>query len=319
MGSVESTVTRPGAGVQAHPAPGRWAELMRDVKKYKASYAFMAPFVIAFIFFTIIPLVTAVYLSFTYFNLLQPAKWIGLTNYKLLFLDDDIFLLSIKNTLIFAVISGPVSFAASFTLAWLINQLKARMLYTLAFYAPSITSGIAMSVVWLVFLSGDRYGYMNNFLISLGILNEPFLWMQDVRTILPAIIWVHLWMSLGSGFLVFLAGLQNVDPQLYEAGAIDGIKTKLQEAWFITLPLMKPQLLFSAVTAVVASFNVFQISVSLAGFPSTLYAGHTIVAHLYDFAFRRFEMGYSAAIAVVLFVVTYSLSRLLMKLLRSDE
>lgn len=285
------------------------------VKARRVSYLFMAPFMTVFFVLTVAPVAVAVYLSFTYYNMLEPPRWIGWSNYRSLFLDDDIFLVGVRNTLFFAFVYGPVSFAASFTLAWFINQLRRlRALYTLAMYAPSIVSGIAISAIWLYFLAGDRYGLLNYLLMRLGILDEPFLWLRDPRTTMPSIIVVALWMSLGNQFLVFLAGLQNVDPQLYEAAAIDGVQSRLQELWYVTIPMMKPQFLFASVNAVVSSFSVFDIAVALAGLPSYLYAGHTIVTHLYDYAFIRFEMGYAAAIAVVLFLLTFATGRLAFKL-----
>lgn len=287
----------------------------REVAKYWYSYLFMAPYMLFFAMFFIGPVIAAVYLSFTYFNMLEPPRWIGAVNYRLLFLEDDVFLIAIKNTVIFAIVSGPIGYIASFVLAWMINQLRYRTLYTLAFYAPSMTSGIAMGVIWLYFFSGDRYGLINHMLISLGILSEPFLWLEDQDTIMPVIILVSLWMSMGAGFLAFLAGLQNIDQQLYEAGRVDGISNSFQEVRYITLPLMKPMLLFGAVMAVVGSFNVFDLAVQLTGLPSPLYAGHTIMTHLYDYAFLRYEMGYASAISVVLFVITFSLSRIFMRLL----
>jgi len=233
-------------------------------------------------------------------------------------MDDDIFLIALKNTIIFACITGTMGYIMSFLAAWVINLLKFRNVFALAFYAPSITSGVAMSVIWLVFFSGDRYGYLNYFLIRLGIIGEPILWNRDPRYILGVIIFVSIWMSMGTGFLVFLAGLQNVPREYYEAGAIDGISNKLQELWFITLPLLKPQLLFGALNSIVSSFGVFDIAVQIAGMPSPNYAGHTIVAHLYDYAFIRFQMGYASAVAMVLFLITFLLGRVVFRLLRSD-
>lgn len=301
-----------GPGVaRARRLGERLRELARDARRKRISYVFMAPFMIVFLVLTVTPVVVAVYLSFTYFNMLEPPRWIGWSNYRALLLDDDIFLIGVRNTMLFAFIYGPVSFAASFLLAWVINRLRRlRPFYTLAMYAPSIVSGIALSAVWLYFLAGDRYGLINHVLMRAGILDEPFLWLKDARTTMPSIILVALWMSLGNQFLVFLAGFQNVDPQLYEAAAIDGVRGGLQEMWFVTIPLMKPQFLFASVNAVVGSFSVFEIAVALAGLPSYLYAGHTIVTHLYDYAFIRFEMGYAAAIAVVLFVLTFATGRL---------
>jgi multiple sugar transport system permease protein len=277
--------------------------------QYRTLYLFMIPFGILFLIFVIAPVLTAAFLSFTYFNVLEPPRWIGLSNYRLLFVEDDVFTIAIKNTLLFSFLTGPLSYAISFTLAWFINRLRFRRAYTLAFYAPSITSSIAMSVIWLYVFANDRYGLLNYLLIELGLANEPVLWLREQSTILPVIIVISLWMSMGTSFLVFLAGLQDVPQELYEAGAVDGVQNALQEVFYITLPVMRPQLLFGAVMAIVNSFAVFEIAVQVAGLPSPLYAGHTIVAHLYDFAFIRFEMGYASAIAVVLFALTFALGR----------
>lgn len=292
----------------------RWADVKYNWNKYKTMYLFMLPFVILFIIFVVSPVVTAIYLSFTYFNMLEAPRWIGLSNYRLLFLEDDIFFTAIKNTLLFSLITGPLSYGISFVLAWFINRLRFRQAFTLAFYAPSITSGIAMSVIWLYLFANDRYGLLNYLFIEIGLITEPVAWLQEQSTILPVIIVISLWMSMGTSFLVFLAGLQSVPMELYEAGMVDGISNAVQEVWFITLPVMKPQLLFGAVMAIVNSFAVFQIAAQVAGLPSPLYAGHTIVAHLYMHGFIHFEMGYAAAIAVVLFTMTYILGRLAMRL-----
>jgi len=292
----------------------RWGKIRYAWSKYKTMYLFMIPFTILFIIFVVAPVITAVYLSFTYFNMLEPPRWINLANYRLLFLEDDIFLIGIKNTLIFAVITGPLGYVVSFTLAWFINRLKFRQIYTLIFYAPSITSAIAMSVIWLYLFANDRYGLLNYGLIELGLITEPVAWLQEQSTIMPVIIVISLWMSMGTSFLVFLAGLQSVPQELYEASWVDGVTNPLQEVIHVTLPVMKPQLLFGAVMAIVNSFAVFQIAAQVAGLPSPLYAGHTIVAHLYMHGFIHFEMGYAAAIAVVLFIMTFVLARVSMRL-----
>ena len=291
----------------------RWQAARYAWRQYRPMYLFMLPFVLLFLIFVIAPVLTAVYLSFTYFNVLETPRWIGLSNYRLLFVEDDIFLTAIKNTLLFSVITGPLGYAISFTLAWFINRLRFRQMYTMAFYTPSITSSIAMSVIWLYFFANDRYGLLNYLLIEIGLVSEPVLWLREQSTILPVIMVISLWMSMGTSFLVFLAGLQDVPLELYEAGMVDGIKNALQEVFYITLPVMRPQLLFGAVMAIVNSFAVFQVAAQVAGLPSPLYAGHTIVAHLFDYGFIRFEMGYAAAIAVVLFLFTFVLGRWAMR------
>ncbi len=296
------------------------AEIWADLKREWVSYLFVLPFLILFTFFIVIPVIVSIYLSFTYYNILEPPRWIGASNYRLLFVDDDIFLQAIGTTLKFAVITGPVGYILSFLLAWLISQIpqKYRFFYTLCFYTPSITSAVAMAVVWQYLFAGDSKGLLNYFLMQLGILDEPYLFLQNVDSIVPVIIIVSLWMSMGIGFLAFLAGLQNVPKDLYEAGAIDGVKYRWQELIYITIPAVKPQLLFGAVMQVVFSLQVFDVSVQLVGLPSPLYAGHTILTHLYDYAFIKFEMGYASAIAVVLFLMMLGLNRLIFRWLGRD-
>ena len=312
-----SQVFVPAASQQA--ATRKKSGLAAFWERYGVNYLFIAPFMALFTVFVIAPVLTAVYLSFTYFNVLEAPQWIGWSNYKLLFLEDDVFLIAISNTLTFAIITGPIGFFLSFFFAWMINPLKLKTVLALCFYAPSIASGIAMSVVWKIMFSGDRYGYMNNWLLGIGAIDEPFQFLAEQASMMPIIMFVALWMGMGTGFLVFLAGLQTVSPELYEAGKMDGISNPLQEVFYITLPVMKPQLLFGSVMAVVAGFSIFDIATNLVGLPSPLYAGHTIVAHLYDFAFIRFEMGYSSAVAVILFIWTYGLGRILFRIFSSKN
>lgn len=288
-------------------------------RKTWVGYAFMMPFLILFALFIILPVLISFGMSFTNYNMIESPDFLGITNYKLLILDDAEFLIALKNTLVFAFISGPIGFLGSFVMAWLINNLKARNLFSLAFYAPSITSGVALSVVWLYFFSSDRYGLINNTLINLGVLSEPIQWTQDVNTVLPVVILISIWMSMGTGFLTFLAGLQNLPHEIYEAGMIDGIRNRFQELIYITLPQMKPQLLFGAINAAVGAFGVFDIAVSVAGLPSPNYAAHTIVAHLYDYAFIRFEMGYASAVAIILFLITFVLGRIFMRVFSEKD
>jgi len=299
---------------------GYLAQLWADLKRERVSYFFVLPFLILFTFFIVVPVIVSIYLSFTYYNILEPPRFIGASNYRLLFVDDDIFLQAIGTTLKFAVITGPVGYILSFLLAWLISQIphKYRFFYTLCFYTPSITSAVAMAVVWQYLFAGDSKGLLNYFLMQIGVLDEPYLFLQNVNSIVPVIIIVSLWMSMGIGFLAFLAGLQNVPKDLYEAGAIDGVKYRWQELIYITIPAVKPQLLFGAVMQVVFSLQVFDVSVQLVGLPSPLYAGHTILTHLYDYAFIKFEMGYASAIAVVLFFMMLGLNRLIFRWLGRD-
>lgn len=293
--------------------------IKRFWRKHWMGYAFMAPFVILFTIFIVAPVVTAIGLSFTNYNMMQTPKFVGLNNYRLLFLDDEVFMIGLANTMKFAIITGPIGYLLSFFAAWVINQLKFKRVFALAFYAPSICSGIAMSTVWMIIFSSDRMGYLNNILLNWGLIDEPILWNTDPTYIMGVVMFISLWMSMGTGFLVFLAGLQNVSKSYYEAAAIDGVKNKFQELFYVTLPMMKPQLLFGAINAITGAFGVFDIAVSVAGMPSPNYAAHTIVAHLYDYAFIRFQMGYASAVAVVLFVITFVLGKVVMRVLSSKD
>jgi multiple sugar transport system permease protein len=290
--------------------------LWKDIKQNKHNYILMAPFVILFMTFTVIPVFMSLGISFTYFNLLEPPRFIGLDNYMKLALEDEVFIIAIKNTLILAVVTGPVSYLLAFVFAWLINELgpKLRAFMTLVFYAPSI-SGNAF-LMWLLIFSGDVHGYLNAFLIRFGFTDNPILWLKNPDYIMFVIIIVQLWLSLGVSFLAFIAGLQSVDKTLYEAGAIDGIKNRWQELWFITLPSMKPQLLFGAVMQITTSLAIAEVSMQLVGFPSVQYAGHTIVTHLIDYGSTRFDLGYASAIATILFLIMMTANLVVRAILR---
>lgn len=279
-------------------------------KKSGISYLMMGPWLLLFVFFTIIPILAAVVLSFTYFNMLETPRFIGLSNYLRLFLEDDIFLIALKNTLIFAVITGPVGYILSFVIAWFLNDMNRRLrsVLTLLFYAPSLAGNIYF--IWLFVFSGDSYGLLNSALMQLGLLKEPVQWLTDSSiNIYPCIV-VMLWMSMGAGFLAMLAGFQNLDKTLFEAGALDGVRNRWQELYYITLPQMVPQLMIGAVLSISSAFAVGAQCMALTGFPSTDYSTHTIVLHILDYGSNRFEMGYASAVAVFLFAlmaITWSL------------
>ena len=286
------------------------------MKKSKTSYIMLAPYFILFFLFTVLPVVMAVGFSFTYYNMLEMPQFVGWKNYIKLFLEDDIFMKSLKNTLILAVITGPVSYFLCLLFAWIINEFqgKLRAFLTLIFYAPSSCGNAYM--VWNLILTGDRYGYLNGLLLKLGVLDEAIQWMQTEKYVLPVLIVVQLWLSLGTGFLAFIAGLQTIDRSMYEAAALDGIKNRWQELWYVTLPAMKPQLMFGAVMQITSAFSIADVSLNLAGNPSVNYAGATVVTHLLDYGTVRLEMGYASAIATVLFLLMVGTNMLIQRLLR---
>ncbi|MEV5025753.1 carbohydrate ABC transporter permease [Paenibacillus sp. LPE1-1-1.1] len=291
--------------------------ITQTIGRHKESYLLMTPYMIFFLLFTILPVVLSIVLGFTYYNMIEPPRFIGWYNYIRLFLDDDIFIVAVKNTLFFAFVTGPVSYMLSFLVAWMINDLSKtlRSIATTVFYIPTII-GISVFPMWRLIFSPDAYGYLNGMLMGLGIISDPVAWLLDKEYILLILIVVQLWMSLGISFLAFVAGLQTVDRSLYEAGVMDGIKNRFQELWYITLPSMIPQLIFGAVMQIVISFSVADVSIQLAGFPSTEYAGETMVTHIMDYGSIRYEMGYASAMAVVLFFMMVFTNRLVTKILQ---
>ena len=289
--------------------------IWKEMKRNKIAYLMVAPYMIIFCIFTVLPVVISAFMSFTDFNMLEMPNIVWFKNYISLFFDDDIFLIAIKNTFIFAVLVGPASYLLSFLVAWFINELppRIRAIVTLIFYAPSISGQVYL--IWGTLFSADSYGWVNATLLELEIIDSEIAWFQNEQYVMTLCVVVSLWTSLGTSFLSFIAGLQGVDRSLYEAGAVDGVKNRWQELYYITLPSMKPQLMFGAVMTITGSFGYGGIVTALAGFPSVNYAAHTIVHHLEDYGGQRYEVGYSSAIAVILFVMMVGANGLVKKML----
>ena len=290
----------------------------RNAEKWIA-IAFFAPFAILFLMFTIAPVVIAIILSMTDYSVLQPPLLVWFENYVYMFTQDEFFITAIQNTITFALFSGPLGYIVSFLVAWILNSVRGRNVFALLFYAPSITSGIAMSVIWLYFFSPDRYGFINDMLINMGWISDPILWTRDPHNILFIVIVVSVWMGMGNGFLAFLAGFQNLSKEVFEAASIDGVKNKFQELIYILLPLMKPMLLFGAINTIAASFAVYEIPLTLAGYPGPQNSAMTLVGYMNDYAFTRLNIGYASAVAVVLFAITFIFGRIVMKVLSSKD
>jgi len=271
------------------------------MKRNRYAYAMLSPYFILFIAMTAIPVVMALPMGFTNFNMVTFPQWVGFDNFYTLFMEDEVFLISIQNTLVFAVITGPVSYALCFMLAWFINQLPGHLktVFTFIFYAPTLSGNIFTT--WQLIFSGDAYGIANAYLMDMGILNKAEEWLTDGELIMGVVIIVQLWISLGAGFLAIRAGFQGIPRDRYEAGAIEGIKTRAQELLYITIPAMGPQLLFAAVMQITASFAAGHVSQLLTAFPTTDYRAHSVMNHAWDYGFLRFEMGYASAICFILF------------------
>ena len=283
-------------------------------KKNKSLYLMVAPFFVLFTIFTVVPVLFAVTISFTDYNVIQTPNFVGLSNYISLFLNDPLFLTAVKNTFVMAVIIGPCGYMLSFLMAWMLCELndKLRVILTVILYGPSISGNVFM--IWTLIFSSDSTGFANSWLLSSGLINEPILWLQDTQYMMLIIIIVQLWMSFGVGFLSFISGLQGVDTAQLEAGMIDGITNRWQELWYIVLPSMKPVLLFGAVMAITGAFAIS--GSALTGFPSTGYATHSIIDHLTDYGTTKMEMGYASALAVILFMLSIGSNRLIQKFLR---
>lgn len=290
----------------------RWSWTWMMMKQYRIGYLMIAPFMIIFFIFTIIPVAASLLLSFTSYNMIQTPKFIFMQNYIQLFLADDLFMTALQNTLVFAVAIGPGGYLISLITAWFLNELspRARAVVTFIFYAPSISGGGNM--IWELIFSSDSYGFANAWLMKMGVITEPILWATNPTYILPLEIFLALWGSLGTSFLSFIAGLQGINRDQYEAGAVDGIRSRWQELWYVTLPNMKPQLMFGAVLSITSAFGFAPI---LAGNPSTDYCAYTLSMHLGEYSGVRMEVGYGSAIAFLMFLLMFGCNMLINKLL----
>ena len=290
-----------------------------QIRQSRDSYLLIAPFMLLFVFLTVIPILSAVGLSFTSFNMLETPRFVGWQNYQRMLLGDPIFYTVVKNTLLFAFLTGPISYVLSFLFAWLINETGRllRTILTAVFYMPVLAGNIYF--VWAFLLSGDSYGVINGLLLQLNLIQEPIGWLVDQNYIMGSLMVVQLWMSLGTGFLAFIAGFQSMDRSLFEAGAIGGIHNRWQELWYITLPSMSSQLLFSAVMQIGASFGVSTVITTLVGFPTSQYSAVTVVTYIMDVGTTRFEMGYACTIAVFLFVLMFLSNFVISSLLRKFQ
>lgn len=292
-------------------------------EQQKIAYLFVFPYALMFTIFIIVPVVMAIVLSFTYFDTVRAPEFIWFDNYINILTNDEIFMqYVVPNTLKYAVIVGPGGYILSFLLAWMLAQLapKLRTVLALIIYSPSLTGGVTMAVLWRVIFAGDNSGYLNSVLLSLGWITEPIVFLQSQDYLLTIMIVVTLWSSMGVGFLAMLAGILNVNQELYEAGYIDGIKNKFQEMIYITIPSIKPQMLFGAVMAIVGTFSSAGIGVALSGSnPTPQYAGQLIVNHIEYYGFNKYEMGYAAALSVILLLVVYYFSKLSFRLFGSKD
>ena len=280
------------------------------------AYLLMLPYALLFTVFIAAPVAIAIGLSFTFYDIIQVPHYVGFLNYLVLMTQDEVFLRYVlPNTFTYALMIGPGGFVLSFLVAWMLAQIQKipRTIIALAMYAPSMAGGVFVAIVWRTVFSGNERGLVNAFLIDWGFIIEPIQFLQNPDMLLPIMIFVTLWSSMGVGFLAILAGVLNYDSEIYEAAQIDGLRNRFQEIVYITIPTMKPQMLFGAVMAIVGAFQTGHIGVLLSGTgphgPTPQNAGQLILNHIEDFALMRFELGYAAAISVVLLIMVWGLSR----------
>ena len=296
-------------------------KISRRENSNKAGYLFVFPYALLFTIFILTPVILAIVLSFTNFNTIQFPQFVGFLNYINLITGDEVFMQYVlPNTVTYALIVGVGGYVLAFLMAWALANLPKvpRTVCALILYSPTMTTGVAMTVLWKIMFTGDQTGYFNSWLMDLGVINEPIIWLVNADYLLPIVIIIGLWSSMGVGFLSILAGILNTDESLYEAAAIDGVKNRFQEMFYVTIPSMKPQMLFAAVMQIVGAFQNGQIASMLAGNPTPGYAAQLIVNHIEDYGFIRYEMGYAAAVSVALLLIVQVFSKISTNLFGED-
>lgn len=292
-------------------------------RNINTSYFFILPYALMFFTFVVVLIAISMLLSLTYFDTINFPQFIGFRNYVNLFTQDSEFMqYAFPTTIKYALIVGPGGYVLSFMLAWMLAQLPKRLRTVLAIiiYSPALTSGALMAVGWRVLFSGDNRGYLNYLFLNLGLINEPLQFLQDANIVFGIMVFVGLWSSMGIGFLAMLSGILNINREMYEAAYIDGLRNRFQEIIYITIPSMKPQMLFGAVMTIVGTFNASGIASAITNaYPPPQYAGWLIVDHMNDYAFTKLEMGYASALSVILLVFCLLLNRLSYRLFGTQE
>jgi len=292
---------------------------LRQIKEQKWSFLFIAPAVILFVVFVLGPLIASFYWSFTEYNGIHAPKWVGLDNYKNIFMHDQRFRKAVCNTVFYTVFVIPPSVALSLLLAIAVDQkIRFKNFFRIIYFIPTVTSVIALSVIWKWMFAGGKYGLINHFLMSMGF--KPIDWLMSPTWTLPAIMIMSIWAGIGYNMIFFLAGLQTIPTTVYEAADIDGAN-----AWekfrHIMLPLLKPTMVFVVVMAFIASFQVFEsiyiMTESEFGIGGVLDSALTVVAYLYDMGFRKFQMGYASALAYIVFAVVFIITLINIKFIKT--
>ncbi|HIT17693.1 MAG TPA: sugar ABC transporter permease [Candidatus Caccosoma faecigallinarum] len=288
-----------------------------------SAFWLILPFASLFVIFIAIPVFVSALLSLTYYNAIDTPRFIGLQNYIDMFTRDREFMMYvIPQTLKFAIIVGPGGYILSFIIAWMLAQLPRgiRTVLALIVYTPSLAGSVFIGVIWKSVFSGDQFGYLNAFLMNLGIINAPIAWLTSPQYLLTITIFVALWSSFGIGFLSILASLCNLDQELFEAAHIDGIKNRFQETIYVTIPQMKGAMFFSAIMSITGAMSSGTLAVDLSGSnPTPQNSAQTILPHMNDYAFIRNELGYASALSVVLLLFVLVFSKIASKLFAEKD
>ncbi|HVL26130.1 MAG TPA: sugar ABC transporter permease [Thermomicrobiales bacterium] len=302
------------AGISRQHAPSRRRQaLRREVRKVGVGLAFISPWIVGFVGFTVYPLLSSLYYSMTDYNLFSSPEWVGLENYRTVLIDDHLFRTALWNTLFVTVLGVVLGLLTSLPIALLLNtQVPGVTIYRAIYFLPSIVPVVAAAILWK-WIFNANYGLLNAGL-SLLHLPQP-AWLADPSWIKPALVMMSLW-GVGAPVILYLAALQDVPRQLYEVADLDGA-TFLQKTWNITLPMISPVILFNTIIAVIGWLQYFSESfIITTGTGGPANAALFYVLYLYQRAFRDLQMGYASALAWLLFVVTLAITLVILRLSR---
>ena len=294
--------------------------ILQKFNEQKISYLFIAlPFTLFFIF-QLAPLFISFFLSFTRYDVVHAPKFVGLANYKNIIFNDPLFWKALGNTCLYVVGVVPIGITVALLLAVAIDQkIKFKNFFKSIFFLPTVTAIVAVSVIWKWLYAGEKYGLLNFFLLKLGI--QPIDWLASPTWTLPSIIIMSIWAGMGYSMMLFLTGLQTIPHVIYEAAEIDGAGF-WEKFFYVTLPLLKPTIVFVTMMSFIFSFQVFEqvyiMTGGQGGIGGVLNSGLTIVAYLYDKGFQKFQMGYASALAYIIFSIIFVLTMLNKRLMKSN-
>ena len=294
--------------------------VLQKINEQKISYLFIALPATLFFIFQLAPVFISFFWSFTQYDVVHPAKFIGLANYKNILFHDPLFWKAIRNTIVYVIGVVPIGICFSLILAVAIDQkIKFKNFFKSIFFLPTVTAIIAVSVIWKWLYAGEKYGLINFFIMKIGF--QPIDWLASPTWLLPSIMIMSIWAGVGYNMIIFLAGLQTIPHSMYEAAEIDGAGF-WKKFFHITLPLLKPTIVFVTMMSLIFSFQVFEqvyiMTSGQGGIGGVLNSALTIVAYLYDRGFQKFQMGYASALAYIVFIMIFLFTLINKRLMKTD-